>query len=128
MNPEKADASVGQLLGALASDTSALVRQELQLASTEMTQKARHAARNGSVVAAGGVLLHLSGIAALVCLLAALQRVLPLWAAAGIVAVVLAIIGVVTMQAGMRALRDLDPLPEQTLSTLRADHAVSRGK
>jgi hypothetical protein len=121
MNPAKEDASTGQLLGALASDTSALVRQELQLASAEMTQKARHAARNGGVVAAGGVLLHLSGIAALVCVLAALQSLIPLWAAAGIVAVVLAVISVLTMQAGLRALRELDPVPKETLSTLRPD-------
>jgi hypothetical protein len=121
MNSEKADASIGQLFGALASDTSALVRQELQLASAEMTQKARNAARNGGLVAAGGVLLHLSGIAALICVLAALQPLLPLWASAGIVAVLLAIVSLVTMQAGMRALRELDPLPKETLSTLRPD-------
>jgi len=121
MTPEKADASIGQLFGALASDTSALVRQQLQLASAEMTQKARHAARNGGLVAAGGVLLHLSGIAALVCVLTALQPLLPLWAAAGIVAVVLAVVSLLTMQAGLRALREIDPLPEETLRTLQPD-------
>lgn len=128
MSSEKADASIGQLFGALANDTSALVRQELQLASTEMTQKARVAVRNGGVVVAGGMLLHLSGIAALVGILAALQPLLPLWAAAGIVAVTLALISMVTMQAGWRALREIDPLPEETLSTLQPDRAASRGE
>ena len=128
MNPEKADASIGQLFGALASDTSALVRQELQLASAEMTHKVRQATRNGVLVAAGGALLHLSGIAGLVCVLAALQPLLPLWAAAGIVAVVLALISIFTMQAGLRALREIDPLPEETLSTLQPDRVGSRGK
>lgn len=123
MNPEKADASIGQLFGALANDTSALVRQELQLASAEMTQKARQAARNGGLVAAGGVLLHLSGIAALICVLAALQPMLPLWVAAGIVAAVLAVVSAVTMQMGLRALREIDPLPKETMNTLRADRA-----
>jgi len=123
MSPEKAEASIGQLFGSLASDTSVLVRQELQLAAAEMTQKARTAARNGRLIAAGGVLLHLSGIAALVGILAALRLVLPLWAAAAIVAVVLAGISALTMHAGMRALRELDPLPTDTLSTLRPDRA-----
>ena len=128
MNPEeKGDASIGQLFGALASDTSALVRQELQLASAEMTQKARQAARNAAMVTAGGALLHLSGIAALVCVLAALQPLLPLWAAAWIVAGVLAITGIFTMQVGLRALREIDPLPEETLSTLQPDRVGSRG-
>lgn len=121
MNPEKADASVGQLFGALATDTSALVRQELQLASAEMSRKARHAARTGGMVAAGGMLLQLSGVAALVCVLAALQRVLPLWAAAGVVALVLAVLSLLTMQAGIRGLREIDPVPKETLNTLRPD-------
>jgi len=123
MSPEKADASIGQLFGSLANDTSVLVRQELQLAATEMTQKARTAARNGRMIAAGGVLLHLSGIAALVAVLAAMQQLLPLplWAAASIVAVVLAIGSLMMMQVGMRALREIDPLPQDTLRTLRPD-------
>jgi hypothetical protein len=121
MSPEKAEASIGQLFGSLASDTSVLVRQELRLAATEMTQKARLAARNGRTIAVGGVLLHLSAIAALVAVLAGLQTLLPLWAAAAIVAVVLALGSVMMMQVGMRALRELDPLPQDTLSTLRPD-------
>ena len=121
MSPEKAEASIGQLFGSLASDTSVLVRQELRLAATEMTQKARSAARNGRTIAVGGVLLHLSGIAALVSVLAGLQMLLPLWAAAAIVAVVLALGSMMMMQVGMRALRELDPLPQDTLSTLRPD-------
>ena len=76
---------------------------------------------------AGGMLLHLSGIAALVGVLSALQPLLPLWASAGIVAAVLAIISLFTMQVGLRALREIDPIPEETLNTLRADRVVSRG-
>ena len=121
MSPEKAEASIGQLFGSLASDTSVLVRQELRLAATEMTQKARSAVRNGRTIAIGGVLLHLSAIAALVAVLAGLQTLLPLWAAAAIVAVVLALGSMIMMQVGMRALRELDPLPQDTLSTLRPD-------
>jgi hypothetical protein len=122
MNAEKAEASIGQLFGSLASDTSALVRQELQLATTEMTEKARAGLRRGGLVATGAVLLHLSGIAALIGVLAALQAVLPLWAAAAIVSVVLAVVSILTMQAGMRALRELDPVPRETLSTLRPEN------
>ena len=126
MSPEKAEASIGQLFGSLASDTSALVRQEIQLASAEMTQKARAAARHARLIATGGLLLHLAGIAALVAILAALEPLLPLWAAAAIVAGVLVVISTVMMWTGSRALRDLDPLPKDTLSTLRPDAVYSR--
>ena len=92
--------SLGELFSELAGQTTALVRQEIQLASAEMTRKARTAARHGRLIAAGGVLLHLSGIAALVGVLAALQPLLPLWVAAAIVAGVLALLSLVMMWVG----------------------------
>lgn len=123
MSAEKADASLGQLFGSLASDTGVLVRQEIQLATAEMTQKARTAARHARTIAVGGVLLHLAGIAALVAVLAALQPYLPLWAAAAIVAGGLALLSVILMWAGSRALRAIDPLPKDALNVLRPDGA-----
>jgi hypothetical protein len=118
MIPDKSDASVGQLLGTLATDTGALVRQELHLAATEMTEKAAAAARNAGLIAAGGALLHVGCIALLAGLVAALQPYLPLWSSAAIVGLVLVAAGVTILQTGLRALRQLDPLPRTALSTL----------
>ena len=123
MNSEKSEASVGQLFGSLASDTSYLVRQELQLAAAEMTAKARTAARTSGLIAAGAALIHLGCVAALVSLLTGLPPVLPtlpMWATAAIVALVLAGIGATLVQMGIRSFRRLDPVPRHTLSTLRA--------
>ena len=74
-----------------------------------------------TIIAVGAVLLHLSGIAALVGLMAVLQPLLPLWATAVIIAVFLGVVSMAMMQVGMRALRNLDPLPKDTLRTLRPD-------
>jgi hypothetical protein len=81
----KSEATVGQLIGALATDTGALVRQELHLAATELTETAGAAARNAGYVAAGGALLH---------------------------------IAILALQTGLKSLRNLDPIPRNTLSTL----------
>jgi Flp pilus assembly protein TadB len=123
MNVEKSEASVGELFGSLASDTSQLVRQELQLATTEMTATAKKAARNTGLIAAGAAFIHLACIAAVVGLLAGLPAVtvVPLWAWAAIVAFVLAGLGLALVQIGIRAFRRLDPVPRDTLRTLRAD-------
>jgi hypothetical protein len=118
MISEKSDASVGQLLGTLASDTGALVRQELHLAATEMTEKAAAAARNARLIAAGGALLHVGCVALIAGLLAALQPYVPLWSSATIVGLVLVGSGVAILQTGLTALRQLDPLPRTALSTL----------
>ena len=125
MKAEKPDATLGELIGSLATDTGVLVRQELELAVAEMAKNARDAARCGGMVATGGLLLHLSGIAALVCLMAALQPVLPLWAVAGGLALVLAVPGWAMVQVGVRGIRRVDVLPNDALNTLRPDGARS---
>jgi hypothetical protein len=124
---EKSDASVGQLIGTLASDTGALVRQELHLAATEMTEKAGTAARNAGRVAVGGALLHVGCIALLAALIAGLEPFLPLWSSAGIVGLVFAGSGVALLQSGVTAFRQLDPLPRNTLSTLTPKAFEQRG-
>lgn len=116
--PDKADATVGQLIGALATDTGALVRQELHLAATEITATASLAARNAGYVAAGGALLHTALLALLAGLIAWLQQSVPIWMSAGIVGLVLAAAGGALLLKGMTALRTLDPVPRDTLSTL----------
>ena len=118
MIPEKSEATVGQLLGTLANDTGALVRQELHLAATEMTEKAGVAARNTGFIAAGGALLHVGCIALVAALITGLEPFLPLWQSAGIAGLVFVGSGVALLQAGITALRRLDPLPRNTLTTL----------
>ena len=118
MIAEKSDATVGQLIGTLASDTGALVRQELHLAATEMPETAGAAAHNAGLIAAGGALLHVGCIALLAGVLAALEPFLPLWSSAAIVGLVFAGTGAAIIQTGLTALRRLDPLPRHALSTL----------
>lgn len=114
----KGEATVGQLIGALATDTGALVRQELHLAATEMTETAGIAARNAGYVAAGGAILHIATIALLAGLIAWLHQFVPIWASAGGVGLILAIVGGVFLTRGLKALKHLDPVPRNTLSTL----------
>ena len=75
MNELKSEATVGQLFGALASDTGSLVRQEVQLAATEMTEKAKAAARSAGFIVAGGALLQVACIAGVLAVIAGLDDV-----------------------------------------------------
>ena len=120
------DGSVGELLGTLARDTSALMRQELQLASTEMTLKARRAARNAGLVAFGGALALAGFLALLSAAVAALGLVLPVWLAALIVGVVVTGAGCAVLARGLTALRHIDPIPGRTLGTLSDDVAWAK--
>ena len=118
--------SLGELLGALARDTGVLVRQEFQLASTEMTLKARRFARNTGLIALGGALSLAGGLALLAAAIAALSLLLPLWLAALSVGVVVAGAGYALILKGVAALKALDAVPTTTLNTLNADVAWAK--
>ena len=101
---------IGELVKDLASQTSTLVRQEIQLAQAEVTQKGKLAGKGAGMLAGAGVaaLLGLGALTALV--IVALDGALALWLAALIVTVLwLAVAGALAM-AGKKALRAPHPL------------------
>lgn len=112
--------TVGALLGSLAAETGTLVRQEIQLASTEMGEKARHAAGNLGTVVIGGALVHAGFLAVLLGVAVALGAFLPLWVCAVGLGVVAAGAGYALVRNGLDALHGLDPTPKTTLATLRS--------
>src|SRR4051795_8106708 len=107
--------SLGELFAELSRETSTLVRSEVSLAKTELTEKATQAGRNAAIVAVGGALAHaglLVIIAAVVLLL--VQAGLAAWLAAVIVGLVVAGGGYLVAQKGVTALKNGDLTPKQT--------------
>ena len=98
-SPVPADASAGELVKAVSADLSRLVRDEIQLAQTELSAKAKHAGIGVGAFGGAGV-LALYGIAVLIAAaVLGLAVALPPWLAALIVGVVvLAIAGVIARQ------------------------------
>ena len=122
----KPDPSVGELINTLAQDMGVLVRQEVRLASAEMSLKAKQLARSTSLVVLGGA-LGIAGLLGLVgAAIAALDTVLPLWLSALVIGLVVLGAGYAFIRKGLNAITHLDPLPEQTLETLRADVAWAK--
>lgn len=120
--PPKDERSLGELLSELSRETSVLVRKEVELATTEMTAKARTAGRHVALAAAGGALAH----AALLVLLAALvvglsQLGLAPALAAVIVAAVVAALGYTLIHMGVSALRATRIVPTHTVQSLKED-------
>src|SRR5579862_2091976 len=79
---------LGDLVKELASQTSTLVRQELELARAEMTQKGREAGAAGAMFGAAGLVALLGLIALTLMLIAALATGMDVWLAALIVTAV----------------------------------------
>jgi uncharacterized membrane protein YqjE len=126
MELQRDNRSLGDLFSTLANQTSTLVRQEVDLAKTELTQKATRASREAGMIGFGGV-LALGGYLALVAtLIIVLDLFMPLWLAALVVGLVLGGIGFAIIQQGLKGLRRLDPAPRQTIATIKEDIAWAK--
>lgn len=116
---EERQHSLGELFKELASDTGTLVRKEVELAKTEMAGKAKVAAKDGAMIAGGGVLAYYASFLLLAALVLALGTIMPLWASALIVGVVLAASAGVLAFIGVKKLKKVDPAPRETIRTLK---------
>jgi hypothetical protein len=122
MDAQRDNRSLGQLFGDLSRQLSTLVRQEIDLARTEMTTKAGAATRDAAMIGIGGALAH----AGLLVLLAAVVLVLievglDPWLAAVLVGVVVAAIGGFLVMRGRDGLQATDLAPKRTIETLKDD-------
>lgn len=112
---------LGELFGELASETGTLVRKEVELATVEMTHKAKLAARDAAIVAGGGAIAGLGAMALMAALILALGTIIPLWVAALVVGAVVTGSGGVFVMLGIRAFQGLDARPRQLIETLEED-------
>jgi Flp pilus assembly protein TadB len=113
----------GELVKQLADEVSGLVRAEIELARTELTEKGKRAGIGlGELGAAGIVALYALG-ALTACFIAGLAALgLPVWVSALIVAVVYGIIAAVLYFIGRQQLeRGVPPTPERTQKTIKED-------
>ena len=114
------DRSLGDLFAELSRETSLLVRKEMELATTEMSAKLKHAGAQSGIVAAGGALVH----AGLLVLLAAIviglaQLGVTPWLSALIVAIVVMAVGYAMARGALSRLRTTNYTPTQTMESLK---------
>lgn len=117
--PEQ-ERSLGELLSDLSRETGILVRKEVELATTEMTAKAKEAMTDAGITAAGGALAH----AGLLVLLAALviglaQLGVEPWLAALLVALATMGIGYMLVNRGLSRMRRISAAPSETIQSLK---------
>jgi uncharacterized membrane protein len=119
----KQERSIGELFGQLSQDMTLLVRQEVQLARTEMSDKLSRFTTNLVSVLSGGFVAYLGGLALVAALILAIRDLanISLALSALIVGAVLAIVGYVMLQKGVKELKRVDLAPRRTVETLKDD-------
>ena len=120
-------APVADLVRALLSDVSLLVRKEAELATIELKAKASEVGGAAALLGAGAVVAMLAAGTLVAAAVLGLAIVLPAWVAALIVGVVLLALAAVLAVLGRSRLRAATPLaPTDTIDTVREDIAWMR--
>ena len=116
------DQSFGDLFKQLSEQTTTLVRQEVELARTELKEKGRSAGVGAGLIGAGG-LLGLGAFGALTAMLIVLLAMwMDAWLACLIVTAVYGVGGAILAMAGKRKVQQASPpVPEQTIETIKED-------
>jgi hypothetical protein len=114
--------SIGDLLAELSRETSDLVKKEVELATTEMTAKARRAGGHVGVAAAGGALAHAGLLVFLAALVLGLSQlgVTP-WLSALIISLLTIGIGYMLVNRGLTGLRSTSVAPTRAMESLKED-------
>jgi uncharacterized membrane protein YqjE len=114
--------STAELLRQLSEQTTKLVRQEIELAKAELTEKGKKAGIGAGMFGGAGTLAFYAFGALTACLILALATALDGWLAALIVAVVYgAAAGVLAITGKQKLTEATPPVPEQAVDSTKED-------
>jgi uncharacterized membrane protein YqjE len=110
------------LLRQLSQETATLVRQELELAKAEVSEKGKKAGAGAGMFGGAGMSAFLGLGALTAAAIAALDTTMRTWLAALIVGVVwLAVAGVLALMGRNKVQEATPPVPEQTTESVKED-------
>jgi uncharacterized membrane protein YqjE len=113
--------SLGDIVADLGRDMSTLVKQELELAKTEMKEEATKAGRGAGLLGGAGVAALLTLFLASCALAYLLDNWMPVELAFLITALVWAVVAAILAVMGRAALREVSPQLPETQQTLKED-------
>ena len=130
--PDVEGRSVGELLGEVTGDLSTLMHKEIELAKleakqavemakTELKEEATKAGKGAGLLAGAGVAGHFVLVFFSLMLMFLLENLIGIEWSALIVAVLWAVVGAVLFTMGRKALREVRPVPERTIETVKED-------
>jgi uncharacterized membrane protein YqjE len=126
--PEVSNSSVGELISEVTTDLSTLMRQELELAKVELKQEATKTGKAAGMLGGAGYAGHMTVLFLSIALWWALGDATGHGWSALIVAVLWGIAAAVLFSIGRKRMRDVNPKPERTVSTLKEVPDALKGR
>ncbi|MCP3422227.1 phage holin family protein [Nocardioides pinisoli] len=120
--------SLGQIVGDLSHDLTTLVKQELELARTELKEEAAKAGKGAGMLGGAGIAGLLALILGSFALAYLLDNWMPVELAFLIVTLLWAIVGAVLAARGRKELKNANPQLPETQQTLKEDAAWARAQ
>ena len=122
------DRSLGEIVGDLSHDLTTLVKQELELARTELKEEARKAGKGAGMLGGAGVAGLLTLILASFALSYLLDNWMPVELAFLITTLLWAAVAAVLAARGRTELKKTNPQLPETQQTLKEDAAWARAQ
>ncbi len=119
--PKEPDKSLGELVAEMTGEVSELMRKEVQLAKVELKEEVGRAGKAGGMLGAGGVAGYFALLFVSLALAWLLDEVMPVALAFFLVGLLYGIAAAILITQGRERMKDVDPVPRQTVETLKED-------
>lgn len=122
MQNRQDERTLGELFGDLVRDMGTLFKQELRLATTEMTNKASRFGKDAAFIAVGGLVAYAGLLAIIAAVIVGLAAAgIPWWLSALLVGLVIAGLGYGLVQKGISSMKREGLVPHETIDSLKED-------
>ena len=119
---DKRRESTAELIKELSRDISTLVRQEIELARAEMTEKGKRAGLGAGMLGGAAVFALATVGGSMATIIVLLDLALPLWLAALVTTLGYAVAAAVLVSRGRAELKETGaPIPERTKESVKED-------
>jgi hypothetical protein len=128
MHHTREEPSLGDLFGDLSRQIAALFRQEMRLATREVSENLSGVGRDVGMIAAGGLVAYGGLLAIIAALIILLAQAIPWWTAALVTGVLVMLAGYLLLRRGLAALQRVDLVPRGTVRSIQKDVAAVKGE
>jgi uncharacterized membrane protein YqjE len=111
--------SIADVLQDIVANVQTIIRAEIRLAKTEVKEEITKARAAAGMMAGGAVAALFTIWLLLLTVFFALATVMPFWAAALVLLVVMAIVTAILLTAGRKRLKTVNTKPEKTIETMK---------
>ena len=111
--------SIADVLQDIIANVQAIIRSEVRLAKTEITEEATKASRAASMMVGGAVTGLFTVWLLLLTIIYALATVIPIWSAALLLLVIMAVVTAYLLTAGKKRFKAVHATPEKTIESVK---------